>query len=175
VLLREALTGRRPSAMAAALERDPDCPACTPPATSSGVAAPSGAGKSSLVKALLELDSHAGGVGLPHHRARRAARSSSGAEYRFVDAGTHFQRHGRRAASFLEWAQAHGNLYGTSRARPSRTACRRGEDVVLEIDWQGALQIKQLFPDAVLIFILPPSWEELLPAPATPRRGPRPR
>jgi guanylate kinase len=61
---------------------------------------------------------------------------------------------------FFEWAQVHGNLYGTSRkAIEQRLAL--GEDVVLEIDWQGALQIKQLFPHAVLIFILPPSWSEL--------------
>jgi len=61
---------------------------------------------------------------------------------------------------FFEWAEVHGNHYGTSRkAIEERLA--RGEDVVLEIDYQGALQIKQLFSDAVLIFILPPSWAEL--------------
>ena len=61
---------------------------------------------------------------------------------------------------FFEWAEVHGNLYGTSRAAiEARLA--HGEDVVLEIDYQGALQIKQLFPHAVLIFILPPSWDEL--------------
>ena len=61
---------------------------------------------------------------------------------------------------FFEWAEVHGHLYGTSRkAIESRLAA--GEDVVLEIDWQGALQIKQLFAHAVLIFILPPSWDEL--------------
>jgi guanylate kinase len=61
---------------------------------------------------------------------------------------------------FFEWAQVHGHLYGTSR-KAIEARLERGEDVVLEIDWQGALQIKQLFPHAVLIFILPPSWEEL--------------
>ena len=61
---------------------------------------------------------------------------------------------------FFEWAQVHGNLYGTSR-RAIEDRLQGGEDVVLEIDWQGALQIKQLFPHAVLIFILPPSWKEL--------------
>src|SRR5678816_325979 len=65
------------------------------------------------------------------------------------------------AGKFVEWAEVHGNLYGTSRgAIESRIT--GGQDVVLEIDWQGALQIKQLFPNAVLIFILPPNWEELL-------------
>ena len=62
---------------------------------------------------------------------------------------------------FFEWAQVHGNRYGTSRAAIERRL-QAGEDVVLEIDFQGALQIKQIFPAAVLIFILPPSWEELL-------------
>ena len=54
----------------------------------------------------------------------------------------------------------HGHLYGTSKAE-IESRIRGGQDVVLEIDWQGALQIKQLFPNAVLIFVLPPSWEEL--------------
>jgi guanylate kinase len=62
---------------------------------------------------------------------------------------------------FFEWAEVHGNLYGTSRAGIEKRLAD-GEDVVLEIDYQGALQIKQLFPHAVLIFILPPSWEELM-------------
>jgi guanylate kinase len=62
---------------------------------------------------------------------------------------------------FFEWAEVHGNLYGTSRMA-IQERLERGEDVVLEIDWQGALQIKRLFPHAVLIFILPPSWEELM-------------
>jgi len=62
---------------------------------------------------------------------------------------------------FLEWAEVHGNLYGTSRAA-IEARITGGQDVVLEIDWQGALQIKKLFPNAILIFILPPSFEELL-------------
>jgi guanylate kinase len=65
-----------------------------------------------------------------------------------------------QAGSFVEWAHVHGKRYGTSRkAIEERMA--QGGDVVLEIDWQGALQIRQLFSNAVLIFILPPSWEEL--------------
>jgi guanylate kinase len=62
---------------------------------------------------------------------------------------------------FVEWAEVHGNLYGTSRAA-IEARITGGNDVVLEIDWQGALQIKRLFPAAVLVFILPPSWDELL-------------
>jgi guanylate kinase len=61
---------------------------------------------------------------------------------------------------FFEWAEVHGNLYGTSR-RAIEQRMADGEDIVLEIDWQGARQIKVLFPQAVLIFILPPSWQEL--------------
>jgi len=61
---------------------------------------------------------------------------------------------------FLEWAEVHGNLYGTSKAGVQAMVAS-GQDVVLEIDWQGALQIKRLFPNAILIFILPPSWDEL--------------
>jgi DNA-directed RNA polymerase omega subunit len=62
--------------------------------------------------------------------------------------------------SFFEWAEVHGNLYGSSRTQV-QTRVAGGQDVVLEIDWQGAVQIKKLFPNAVLIFILPPSFEEL--------------
>ncbi|HET7867390.1 MAG TPA: guanylate kinase, partial [Burkholderiaceae bacterium] len=64
------------------------------------------------------------------------------------------------AGDFFEWAEVHGNLYGTSKAAIEQRIAG-GEDVVLEVDWQGALQIKTLFEHAVLIFILPPSWEEL--------------
>ncbi len=87
------------------------------------------------------------------------ARSSKGREYHFVDEATFRAKiaHG----DFFEWAQVHGHLYGTSRAAIEQDL-QRGQDVVLEIDWQGALQIKKLFPHAVLIFILPPSWDELL-------------
>ncbi len=121
------------------------------------VAAPSGTGKSSLVKALLELDSRLA-VSVSHTTRQPRGQEVDGREYWFIEE-TPFRdkiAHG----DFFEWAEVHGNLYGTSRkALQERLA--RGEDVVLEIDWQGALQIKQLFAHAVLIFILPPSWEEL--------------
>jgi guanylate kinase len=61
---------------------------------------------------------------------------------------------------FFEWAQVHGKLYGTSR-KAIEERLNQGEDVVLEIDWQGAQQIQRLFPQTVTIFILPPSWDEL--------------
>ena len=122
------------------------------------VAAPSGAGKSSLVKALLELDSHLA-LSVSHTTRRPRGQEQDGREYHFVDEPA-FRAMVERG-EFFEWAQVHGNLYGTSR-RAIEARVAAGEDVVLEIDWQGALQIKKLFPTAVLIFILPPSWEELL-------------
>jgi guanylate kinase len=121
------------------------------------VAAPSGAGKSSLVKALLELDSHLA-VSVSHTTRAPRGQEHNGREYWFVDEPA-FRAMAERG-EFFEWAQVHGNLYGTSRkAIEQRLA--DGQDIVLEIDWQGALQIKQLFAHTVLIFILPPSWDEL--------------
>jgi guanylate kinase len=121
------------------------------------VAAPSGAGKSSLVKALLELDSHLA-VSVSHTTRAPRGQEQHGREYWFIDE-PEFRAMVERN-EFFEWAQVHGHLYGTSRrAIESRLAA--GDDVVLEIDWQGALQIKRLFQHAILIFILPPSWAEL--------------
>ena len=121
------------------------------------VAAPSGAGKSSLVKALLELDSH---VHLSVSHTTRAPRGQEqhGRDYYFAtqpefDAMV-------QSNAFVEWAHVHGNRYGTSKkAIEERIA--QGSDVILEIDFQGALQIREAFANAVLVFILPPSWEEL--------------
>jgi guanylate kinase len=121
------------------------------------VAAPSGAGKSSLVKALLELDSHLA-VSVSHTTRAPRGQEQPGREYHFVDEAA-FRAMVERG-EFFEWAQVHGHLYGTSR-KAIEERLSRGEDVVLEIDWQGALQIKRLFEHAVLIFILPPSWQEL--------------
>ena len=121
------------------------------------VAAPSGAGKSSLVNALLELDSHLALSGSHPTRAPRG-QARNGREYWFVDEAEFRAMVAR--SEFFEWAQVHGNLYGTSR-KAIQQRLERGEDVVLEIDWQGALQIKQIFTHTVLIFILPPSWDEL--------------
>jgi guanylate kinase len=132
----------------------------TPPETPGNlfvVAAPSGAGKSSLVKALLELDAHLS-VSVSHTTRAPRGQEQDGREYRFVDGPTF--RGMIERGEFFEWAQVHGNLYGTSRVELQQRLAA-GEDVILEIDWQGALQIKQLFSYAVLIFILPPSWAEL--------------
>jgi len=122
------------------------------------VAAPSGAGKSSLVNALLEVDSHLV-VSTSHTTRSPRGQEQDGREYWFVNEPEFRAMIDR--GEFFEWAQVHGNLYGTSR-KAIEARLQHGEDVVLEIDWQGALQIKQLFPHAVLIFILPPSWDELL-------------
>lgn len=122
------------------------------------VAAPSGAGKSSLVKALLELDSRLA-VSISHSTRAPRGQEQNGREYWFVSEAEF--RDMIERGDFFEWAEVHGNMYGTSRAAiEARMAA--GDDVVLEIDWQGARQIKEIFPNAVLIFILPPSWEELL-------------
>jgi guanylate kinase len=121
------------------------------------VAAPSGAGKSSLVKALLELDS----LVLPsvsHTTRPPRGQEKHGREYFFVSP----QEFDAMVLSdaFVEWAFVHGQRYGTSKkAIEERIA--QGSDVILEIDFQGALQIKRIFANAVLVFILPPSWEEL--------------
>lgn len=121
------------------------------------VAAPSGAGKSSLVKALLELDSHVR-PSVSHTTRAPRGQEKHGREYFFVsepDFDTMV-----RADAFVEWAHVHQHRYGTSKkAIEERMA--QGADVVLEIDYQGALQIKKIYANAISIFILPPSWEEL--------------
>jgi guanylate kinase len=121
------------------------------------VAAPSGAGKSSLVKSLLELDHHLV-LSVSHTTRDPRGQEQQGREYHFIDEAA-FRAKIKRG-EFFEWAEVHGHLYGTSRAA-IEDSLRSGQDVVLEIDWQGALQIKRLFAHAVLIFILPPSWDEL--------------
>ena len=121
------------------------------------VAAPSGAGKSSLVKALMELDAQVR-PSVSHTTRAPRGQEKHGREYFFVSAPEFDQM--VTSDSFLEWAHVHGQRYGTSRkAIEDRIA--QGADVVLEIDFQGAIQIKKIFANAVLIFILPPSWEEL--------------
>ena len=121
------------------------------------VAAPSGAGKSSLVKALLELDSHLA-VSVSHTTRAPRGQERHGREYWFISPDEF--RAMAAQGDFFEWAEVHGNLYGTSRSAVEQRLAA-GEDVVLEIDFQGALQIKQLFGHAILIFILPPGWDEL--------------
>ena len=121
------------------------------------VAAPSGAGKSSLVKALMELDSRVQPA-VSHTTRPPRGQEKHGREYFFLSS-EEFDAMVLRN-SFLEWAHVHEQRYGTSRqAIEERMA--NGSDVILEIDFQGAVSIKRIFANAVLIFILPPSWEEL--------------
>ncbi|MET0382458.1 MAG: guanylate kinase [Burkholderiaceae bacterium] len=121
------------------------------------VAAPSGAGKSTLVKALLAHEPQLA-VSVSHTTRAPRGQELEGREYHFVTP----ERFRQMAAEdqFLEHALVHGNWYGTSR-RGVEALLAGGKDVVLEIDWQGALQIRRLFPAALLVFILPPSWDEL--------------
>jgi guanylate kinase len=121
------------------------------------VVAPSGAGKSTLVNALLARD---GGIDLSVSFTTRAPRpgEADGREYHFVDSTDFLARRDR--GDFLEWAEVHGHLYGTSRPWIAERL-GAGRDVLLEIDWQGARQVRRAFPHAVGIFILPPSIEAL--------------
>ena len=121
------------------------------------VSAPSGAGKTSLVKALLKNNS---GIRLSISYTTRAARSGevAGRDYHFVSR-EQFETM-LAAQEFLESAEVYGNYYGTTKAGIQRDL-DAGHDILLEIDWQGAAQVRQHFPDLVSIFILPPSFNAL--------------
>jgi guanylate kinase len=121
------------------------------------VAAPSGAGKSSLVNALLEREP---GIALSISHTTRPPRPNDrdGEHYHFVNRGV-FERMVADDA-FLEHAEVFGNLYGTSRAAVEPLLAR-GRDVLLEIDWQGARQVRAAMPGCISVFILPPSRAEL--------------
>ncbi len=121
------------------------------------ISAPSGAGKSSLVKALTDADEQ---IRISVSHTTRAMRPGEvdGVHYHFVER-TEFVKmieHG----DFLERAEVFGNLYGTSQSHLQQTL-DEGHDLILEIDWQGAEQVRQLMPKARSIFILPPSLEAL--------------
>ncbi|MGB5206242.1 MAG: guanylate kinase [Azonexus sp.] len=121
------------------------------------VAAPSGAGKTTLVRLLLDSEP---GVHLSISYTTRGPRpgEADGREYHFVDVATFRAMMAR--GDFLEWAEVHGNFYGTSKVWIADHLAA-GHDVLLEIDWQGAQQVRAVFPQAIGIFILPPSMEEL--------------
>ena len=121
------------------------------------VAAPSGAGKSSLVKALMELDS-AVQPSVSHTTRSPRGQEKHGREYYFVSDQEFDTMVSNNA--FVEWANVHSRRYGTAK-KALEERIQVGTDVLLEIDYQGALQVKEAFPNAVLIFILPPSWDEL--------------
>jgi guanylate kinase len=121
------------------------------------ICAPSGAGKTSLVTALLEREPE---IELSISYTTRAARTgeAEGRSYHFVSRNDFLAMASR--GEFLESAEVHGNLYGTSQAWLSGRRAE-GKDIVLEIDWQGAAQVRGQIPDAVGVFILPPSLEVL--------------
>jgi len=121
------------------------------------VSAPSGAGKTSLVAALLERDKNLT-VSVSHTTRSRRPREQDGVNYHFVDP-TRFTAM-VRAGDFLEHAEVFGNQYGTSAAAVDAERSR-GRDVILEIDFQGAAQVRARYPDAVSVFVLPPSTEAL--------------
>lgn len=121
------------------------------------VSAPSGAGKSTLVGLLLERD------GMVRQSVSYTTRDprpgeENGREYHFIDIATFSAMRDR--GEFIEWAEVHGNFYGTSRVWLEQQM-QAGSDMLLEIDWQGAQQVRRLFPSAVTIFILPPTIAEL--------------
>jgi guanylate kinase len=121
------------------------------------VSAPSGAGKTTLVRKLMERD-----PGIRHSVSYTTRQprpgERDGHDYNFIDIQTFLAM--RERGEFLEWAEVHGNFYGTSRAW-LLDEMRAGRDTLLEIDWQGAQQVRALVPGAVSIFIVPPSIEEL--------------
>ena len=122
------------------------------------VCAPSGAGKTSLVAALLQADP---GIRLSVSYTTRAPRQGEvdGREYRFVTRARFEEM--AKAGAFLESAEVHGNYYGTSQDWIGEQRAS-GADILLEIDWQGAAQVRKLIPDAIGIFILPPSIQTLI-------------
>jgi guanylate kinase len=117
------------------------------------IVAPSGAGKTSLVRAMLQARPN---LALSVSFTTRAPRPGEvdGVDYRFIDTDDFLRR--RDAGEFLEWAQVHGNFYATSRTWIAERVAA-GRDIVLEIDWQGAVQVQSLMPEVVGIFIAPPS------------------
>lgn len=121
------------------------------------IAAPSGAGKTSLVRNLLASDEN---VQLSISYTTRPPRpgEEDGQDYHFVDEATFLQMQAK--GDFLESARVYGNYYGTSKSWIEKMIAS-GQDILLEIDWQGAQQVRRIFPKAIGIYILPPSIEAL--------------
>lgn len=121
------------------------------------ISAPSGAGKTSLVSKLIELDSH---IKVSVSSTTRPMRpgEEDGVNYHFLSVEQFQEKIAQN--DFLEHAQVFDNFYGTSKSAVE-AQLKAGKDVILEIDWQGAQQVRELIPEAISIFILPPSLEEL--------------
>jgi len=121
------------------------------------VSAPSGAGKTSLLKELVAADPQLD-VSVSHTTRTRRPEEEGGKDYHFIDEAGFVRMIGEGA--FLEHAQVFDNYYGTAEAAVQELL-DAGQDVVLEIDWQGARQVRKCIPDAISIFILPPSPQAL--------------
>ena len=121
------------------------------------ITAPSGAGKTSLIDAVMQADPSLK-ISVSYTTRPPRPGEKDGVDYRFVDDATFLAM--RERGEFLESAEVHGNRYGTSK-QVILDAVQRGEDLILEIDWQGARQVRKLYPQCVGIFIQPPSVEEL--------------
>jgi guanylate kinase len=121
------------------------------------ISAPSGAGKTSLVHALLDINPH---IDLSVSYTTRDPRPGevNGKDYHFVSRDEFLAM--TKRGEFMESAEVYGNLYGTSQTWISQQNAK-GRDILLEIDWQGAAQVRRLFPECISIFILPPSIEAL--------------
>lgn len=134
----------------------------TPQTAGSGtlyiLSAPSGAGKSSLLRALLDAMEGSVAVSVSHTTRKPRAGEINGSDYHFVDVATFQAMVGEGV--FLEHARVFDNYYGTSRPAVEQQLAA-GQDVVLEIDWQGARLVRELMPESTGIFILPPSREAL--------------
>ena len=121
------------------------------------ITAPSGAGKTSLIDAVMRDDPTLK-ISVSYTTRGPRPGEKDGVDYHFVDKGTFLAM--RERGEFLESAEVHGNHYGTGK-QVILDAVKRGDDLILEIDWQGAQQVRRLYPKCVGIFILPPSVDEL--------------
>ena len=121
------------------------------------ISAPSGAGKTSLVRALIDSNSQ---IDLSVSYTTRHPRPGerNGKDYHFVGRDTFLDM--AKRGEFVESAEVYGNLYGTSQTWISQEIAK-GRDILLEIDWQGAAQIRRLFPECISVFVLPPSLQAL--------------
>jgi guanylate kinase len=121
------------------------------------ITAPSGAGKTSLIDAVMREDPSLK-ISVSYTTRKPRPGEKAGVDYHFIDVPTFQKMQGR--GEFLESAEVHGNHYGTGK-QVILDAVKRGDDLILEIDWQGAQQVRRLYPGCIGIFILPPSIEEL--------------
>lgn len=122
------------------------------------LSAPTGGGKTTIAHRLLERDPHLR-FSISHTTRSPRPGETEGRDYHFVDREAFLGM--REAGGFLEWAEVHGNFYGTHRSEVER-AEQEGRDLILDIDVQGGIQVREAWPKAVLVFILPPTLEELL-------------